>query len=79
LSAGLPENTSIAVQVQFVVDKEGNTRLPRVVKGGNSELNKMIEDRFEKELQWMPALKEGTPVATKMIQNLNLVAPEDLD
>ncbi len=79
LSAGLPENTSISVQVQFVVDKEGNTRMPKVVKGGTFELNKIIEERFEKELFWTPALKSGQAVATKMIQNLNLVAPEDLD
>ncbi len=79
LSASLPENTSISVQIQFVVDKEGNTRLPKVIKGGTFELNKIIEERFEKELFWMPATKGGLPVATKMIQNLNLVAPEDLD
>jgi murein L,D-transpeptidase YafK len=79
LSAGLAENTSIAIQVQFLVDKDGFTRLPKVVKGGTIELNKIIEERFAKELFWSPAIKAGVPVATMMIQNMNLVAPEDLD
>ena len=79
LSAGLPENTSVSVQVQFIVDKEGITRAAKVIKGGSPALNQVIESRFENELKWVPAIKAGLPVATKMIQNLNLVAPEDLD
>ncbi len=78
LSADLPENTTISLQVQFVVDKEGFTRIPKVIRGGDSTLNQIIEERFGKELFWVPAQKGGMPVATKMIQNINLVAPEDL-
>jgi len=79
LSAKLEPNTTMSLQVEFIVDKEGNTRVPRVVKGGSKSLNTLIEQRFEKELHWNPALKNGIPVNTKLYQNLNLAAPEDLD
>jgi murein L,D-transpeptidase YafK len=79
LSEGLPENTSMFLQVQFLVDKDGSTRLPKVIKGGNAAINQIVEERFQKQLFWNPALKAGEPVATKMLQNINLVAREDLD
>lgn len=71
-------NTSMSVQVEFIVDKNGNTALATVVRGGYAELNKVIKQKFEQELKWQPALKGDQPVNTKLIQNLNIVAPEDL-
>ncbi len=79
LSIHLPANTSMTLQVQFLVDQEGLTRLPKVTRGGTYKMNQIIQERFKNELRWNPALKAGIPVATKMIQNINLVAPEDLD
>lgn len=79
LSAKLEPNATMSLQVEFIVDKEGNTRVARVIKGGNRSLNAIIEQRFEKELRWNPALKNGEPVNTRLFQNLNLAAPEDLD
>lgn len=79
LSAKLDPNTSMSLQVEFIVDKEGNTRIPRVIKGGTKSMNALIEQRFEKELRWQPAIKNGVPVNTKLFQNINLSAPEDLD
>lgn len=70
--------TSISLQVEFIVDKEGNTALATVVRGGYTELNKQVKQRFEKELKWVPATKDGKPVNTKLKQNLNITAPEDL-
>ena len=43
-----------------------------------SELNKVVKQKFEKELKWQPATKDGEAVNTKLIQNLNIFAPEDL-
>jgi murein L,D-transpeptidase YafK len=79
LSAQLAPNTSLSLQVEFIVDKEGNTHLATVVKGGTTAINSIIKARFEKELKWNPALKDGIPVNTRLKQNLNLAAPEDLD
>jgi murein L,D-transpeptidase YafK len=78
LSATLPANTSMSIQVEFVVDKDGNTKALTFVRGGNASVNAIIKERFEKELKWIPALKNGEPVNTKLKQNLNLSAPEDL-
>ena len=70
--------TSISLQVEFIVDKNGNTALANVIRGGYTELNKKVKERFEKELKWSPATKDGQPVNTKLKQNLNISAPEDL-
>lgn len=71
-------NASMSLQVEFIVDKNGNTALATVIRGGYAELNKVIKQKFEQELKWQPALKGDQPVNTKLIQNLNIVAPEDL-
>ncbi|HMO32526.1 MAG TPA: hypothetical protein PKE63_03795 [Lacibacter sp.] len=78
LSSTLAPNTSLSLQVEFVVDKEGNTPLARI-QGGNPSINKVVKERFEQQLRWEPAVKNGQPVATRMRQNINLAAPEDLD
>ncbi len=71
-------NSSMALQVEFIVDKDGNTVLANVIRGGYTELNKAVKAKFEKELKWLPATKNGNPVNTRLKQNLNIVAPEDL-
>lgn len=69
---------SISLQVEFIVDKEGNTALATVIRGGNAELNNKVKEKFEKELKWLPATKNGQPVNARLKQNLNIAAPEDL-
>lgn len=71
-------NASMSIQVEFIVDKNGNTALANVIRGGHTELNKVVKQKFEKELKWQPATKDGEAVNTKLIQNLNISAPEDL-
>jgi murein L,D-transpeptidase YafK len=79
LSSKLPPELSVSIQVEFIVDSEGNTRHAKVVKGDWDAVHKTICERFEKELKWMPAVKDGQPVATLLYQNINLRGPEDLD
>ena len=71
-------NPSMSLQVEFIVDKNGNTALANVIRGGYSEINKVVKEKFEKELKWTPATKDGKPVHTRLKQNLNITAPEDL-
>jgi murein L,D-transpeptidase YafK len=78
LSKTLTPGTSMSLQVEFIVDKDGYTRMLTFIRGGNAAINAIVKERFEKELEWIPALKNGTPVNTKLKQNLNLAAPEDL-
>ena len=74
----LAGNATISLQVEFIVDKDGNTALANVIQGGYTELNKIVKERFEKELKWSPATKDGIPVNTRLRQNLNIASPEDL-
>jgi hypothetical protein len=78
-AAKLPPEASIALQLEFIVDELGNTRFAKVVKGIWDAVHSEIASRFEKELKWVPAVKEGKQVASKLFQTINLVAPEDLD
>lgn len=78
LAPMLNGSPSMSLQVEFIVDKEGNTVLANVISGGYSDLNKVVKSKFEKELKWHPATKNGAPVNTRLKQNLNIVAPEDL-
>lgn len=77
-SATLPEGATLSLQVEFVVDQDGNVPFA-LVRGGNAKINATIKERFEQQLKWQPAVKGGKAVATKMRQNINLVGPEDLD
>lgn len=77
-SATLPEGATLSIQVEFVVDEHGSVPFA-LVRGGNAKINATIKERFEQQLKWQPAVKQGKAVATKMRQNMNLVGPEDLD
>jgi hypothetical protein len=79
LSAKLPPETSVSMQVEFIVDSEGVTRQAKVVRSVVDVFNPIVIERFEKELKWNPAMKDGKAVATKLFQNLTLTGPEDLD
>ncbi len=74
----LEGRSSVSVQVEFIVDSEGNTKLVRILKGGTASMNPRITERFERELKWTPALKSNKAVQVRMKQNINIAAPEDL-
>jgi hypothetical protein len=68
-----------SIQVEFIVDSEGATREVKILRGAVDAFTPIIIERFEKELKWTPAIKNGKAVATKLYQSLNLEAPEELD
>lgn len=78
LGKTLPEGASVNLQLEFIVDAEGNTRVPRIIRGGSDQLNKIVLERFENELKWHPALKDGQKVSSVLKQSVNITAPEDL-
>jgi murein L,D-transpeptidase YafK len=79
LSAKLHSATKATIQIEFIVDKEGLTRQAKIVRSDIEAFNGLVIERFEKELKWISAIKQGKPVATKLYQTLNLEGPEDLD
>lgn len=67
----LNEDQRVAyVQVEFTIDKAGNPINPRIVKGGNDELNEHLLDAFEAMPKWSPAIRLEKPVPMKLKQTI---------
>ena len=67
----LNEDQRVAyVQVEFTIDKEGNPINPRIVKGGNDDLNEHLLDAFEAMPKWAPAIRLEKPVPMKLKQTI---------
>lgn len=64
-----PAKKRIFVQVDFVVDKEGNVENVKVSDNANNEINNMILERFESMPRWSPAERQE-PVAMKLQQSI---------
>ncbi len=56
--------------VDYIIDKEGKPVYARVIKGGNGDMNEMVEQKFEKMPHWKPAIRQEQPVAFRMKQTL---------
>lgn len=70
----LPEGRKKAyVQVQYVIDKEGNVILPKVLSGANNEMNNLIIDRFEAMPKWAPAVRIYTKVPIRLQQTVEVI------
>ncbi len=60
--------------VDYIIDKEGKPVYARVVKGGNDDINEMIEKKFENMPQWKPAIRQEQPVAFRLKQTIVIEA-----
>ncbi|MBI2730596.1 MAG: L,D-transpeptidase family protein [Sphingobacteriales bacterium] len=67
----------VYLKLEFVVDKEGNTIYAEVVQGGMKKINEKVIDHFLKECKWTPAMKDGQPVVSKLVQSLTVERPEE--
>lgn len=56
------------VLVEFIVDKTGKVLNPKILKGGNDQLNEYLLDALEQLPDWKPAtkLEKNVPVAVPM-------------
>jgi murein L,D-transpeptidase YafK len=75
LAAFLPaEQKKSYVLVEYIVTKEGQIILPKVLKGATNEMNNLIIERFEAMPNWAPALRnygfESRKVALKLKQTI---------
>ena len=55
------------VIVKFVVEKDGTVTNPEVVKGVDSELDKLAIELMEKMPRWIPGKMNGVPVRSYFI------------
>jgi len=60
--------------VDYIIDKEGKPVYARVVKGGNADINEMIEKKFESMPNWKPAIRQEQPVAFRLKQTMVIEA-----
>jgi murein L,D-transpeptidase YafK len=69
----LPAKKRIFVQVDFVIDKDGNLVNVNVGNNANNEMNNLIIKRFEDLPKWSPAIRQEA-VAIKLQQSLMIEA-----
>lgn len=67
----------VYLKLEFVVDKEGNTIYADVIQGGMRKINEKVIDHFLKDCKWTPAVKDGQPVVSKLVQSLTVERPEE--
>jgi murein L,D-transpeptidase YafK len=67
----------VYLKLEFVVDKDGNTIYAAVIQGGMKKINEKVIDRFISECKWAPAVKDGKPVVSKLVQSLTVERPEE--
>ncbi len=63
------------IDVNFVVDKDGEVVNVTVSSKANNEINNLILDRFESMPKWTPAWRNEGNVAMKLIQTIVVEAP----
>lgn len=61
--------------VDYIIDKEGKPVYAKVVKGGNDDMNELLEQKFEGMPNWKPALRQEIPVAFRMKQTVVVEVP----
>ena len=75
LVAFLPEEQRTAfVVVEYIVTKEGKVINPKIVRGGNDEMNEHILDAFEAMPNWTPAERQELHVPIKLKQTIAVEA-----
>lgn len=62
--------TKTYVMMEFIIDKEGKPVNAKVLKGGNEEMNHMLEEKFEKMPVWSPASRLDKNVAVRLKQSI---------
>lgn len=58
------------ILVEFVITKEGKVLNPKILKGGNDQLNEYLLDAFETMPDWAPAVREDKAVPMKLKQTI---------
>ena len=60
------EIKTVYVQIEYIIDKDGNVVNPKILRGGNDEVNDHILDVFESMPKWTPAIRQEKKVPIKL-------------
>ena len=63
------------VQIEYIISKEGEVLNPKVLRGGNDELNDHLLDAFEAMPKWAPAIRMDKAVPMKLKQTVVVERP----
>lgn len=75
LVAYLPEEHRTAfIMIEFIVTKEGKVINPKILRGGNDEMNEHILDAFDAMPDWTPAERQEKNVSIKLKQTIAVEA-----
>jgi murein L,D-transpeptidase YafK len=64
------DNKIVYVQIEYIIDKEGNVLNPKIIRGGTDEINDHILDIFEAMPRWTPATRQEVKVPLKLKQTV---------
>jgi murein L,D-transpeptidase YafK len=62
------------ITVEYIVNKDGKTILPKVIKGASNEMNNLILEKFEALPAWSPAIRLEKPVPIRLKQTIYVEA-----
>jgi len=64
------DQKTVYVLMEFTVDAEGNVINPKILRGGNDEINEKLLDIFEAMPRWTPAVRLEKNVPAKLKQTI---------
>ncbi len=67
-----PNQSKTFVMIEFIIDKAGKPAYAKVIRGGNDEMNDLLQEKFENMPEWTPATRHGKEVAIKLKQSLEI-------
>jgi len=70
------EVKTVYVQLEYIIDKNGNVINPKIIRGGNDEINDHILDAFEAMPRWTPAVRLEKNVPIKLKQTVIVEAAD---
>jgi murein L,D-transpeptidase YafK len=72
------DQKSVYVLVEFIVTAEGNVINPKILRGGNDEINEKLLDIFEAMPRWTPAIRLEKNVPVKLKQTIIIESNAEL-
>ena len=65
-----PQQKTVYILIEFIIDAEGNVLNPKILRGGNDEVNERLLDIFEAMPKWTPAIRLEQNVPVKLKQTI---------
>jgi murein L,D-transpeptidase YafK len=64
------DQKTVYVLMEFIIDAEGKVINPKIIRGGNDEINERLLDIFEAMPRWTPAIRLENYVPIKLKQTI---------